>query len=103
MAKSNAQPDSEVDWNFSDDEAETVEKVATDVAFKSPNFIDRDDLAQELYLWLALRKRQRDKCAKGHAATLYRNVNRRALDYVKSESKHYEREVPTDVDQVWPG
>ena len=26
MAKSNAQPDSEADWNFSDDEAEAVEK-----------------------------------------------------------------------------
>lgn len=103
MAKSNAQPDSEADWNFSDQEVETVAKVATDVSVKSSGVIDRDDLKQELYLWLALRKKQRDKWARGHEATLYRNVNREALHYVERERQHYEREVSTDFDQVWPG
>lgn len=103
MAKSNAQPDSEADWNFSDQEVETVAKVATDVSVKSSGVIDRDDLKQELYLWLALRKKQRDKWARGHGATLYRNVNREALNYVKRESEHYKREISADFDQVWPG
>lgn len=103
MARNNAQPDSEADWDFSEREVETVGKVATDVAYKSSGLIERDDLAQELYLWLAVRKRQRDKWARGHEGTLYRSVNRRALDYVNSERNHYEREVSTDFDQVWPG
>lgn len=104
MARGNskAQPDSEADWDFSEREVETVEKVATDVAYKSSGVIERTDLAQELYLWLALRKKQRDKWANGHAGTLYRNVNRRALDYVARERSHYEREVPTDFDAGWP-
>lgn len=103
MARSNAQPDSEADWDFSEREVETVEKVATDVAYKSSGLIERDDLAQELYLWLAVRKNQRDKWANGHAGTLYRRVQAEALHHVERERSHYEREVPTDFDQVWPG
>lgn len=105
MAKkswSNAQPDSEADWAFSEREVEAVEKVATDVTYKSSGLIERDDLAQELYLWLALRKKQRDKWAAGHAGTLYRRVQAEALHHVERERRHYEREVPTDFEEGWP-
>lgn len=98
MARSNAE--ATANWDFSEKVWKLVPSVAREAEIKSGGVVEADDVEQELYLWLALRKTQRDKWEAGHPATLYRQIEREAMHIVDRARNRSEREV-LSLDRDW--
>lgn len=98
MARSNAE--ATANWDFSEKVWKLVTSIAREAEIKSGGVVEADDVEQELYLWLALRKTQRDKWEAGHSATLYRQIEREAMHIVDRARSRSEREV-LSLDRDW--
>lgn len=99
MARSLQQPDSEVDWNFSERCLKIVKSVAREAEFRNTT-VYAEDIEQDLFLWLALRKKARERWENGDYNTLYRNIRRQAFDIVKSQLERESVEIMAD-DSYW--
>ena len=98
MARNNAE--ATANWDFSEKVWKIVPSIAREAEIKSGGLVSADDVEQELYLWLALRKTEREAWEAGHSRTLARNISREAQNLVNRERNRSEREV-LSLDRDW--